>query len=207
MPEYQSFRGVCEKVHPIPTNFSIFRSLFLHLPLSLSLSLSPFSSLCNVLESTTTMSSCFGSRKSKGDDTEALLSSYADDTSMQKTLHQKMHSYQMLRAISKGFMPSTEQLIINLRTLLASDILNPSNPDLSDSGRLLMKHSKQWLTEFIEMLRHKNDADQIQDFVWFLSKSRISLDTEDLAHNASQIKAKADSAAGMVLRSSKRDKC
>lgn len=145
------------------------------------------------------MSSCFGSRKSKGDDTEALLSSYADDTSMQKTLHQKLHSYQMLRAISKGFMPSTEQLIINLRTLLASDILNPNNPDLSDSGRLLMKYSKQWLTEFIEMLRHKNDADQIQDFVWFLSKSRISLDTEDLAHNASQIKAKADSAAGMAL--------
>ena len=93
-------------------------------------------------------------------------------------------------------MPSTEQLIINLRTLLASDVLNPDNPDLSDSGRLVLKYSKQWLTEFIEMLRNKNDKDQIQDFIWFLSKARISLDTEDITRNASKIRAKADATAG-----------
>ena len=144
------------------------------------------------------MSSCFGFRKAKGEDTEALLPQYADDTTLQKTVHQKMHSYQMLRALSKGFMPSTEQLIINLRTLLASDVLNPDNPDLSDSGRLLLKHSKQWLMEFIEMLRHKNDGDQIQDFIWFLSKSRVSLDTNDIVNKASNIKAKADATAGKV---------
>ena len=93
-------------------------------------------------------------------------------------------------------MPSTEQLIINLRTLLASDLLNPENPDLSDSGRLLSKFTKRWLSQLIEVLRHKNDSDQIQDFVWFLSKSRISLDTEDIAKNASDFKAKADATAG-----------
>lgn len=146
------------------------------------------------------MSSCLGWRKAKKeDDTEALLPQYADDTSLQRSLHQKMHSYQMVRALSKGYMPSTEQLIINLRTLLASDFLNPDNPDLSDSGRLLLKHSKQWLTDFIETIRHKNDTDQIQDFIWFLSKSRISLDTEDLAKTASNVKAKADATAGMLL--------
>ena len=105
----------------------------------------------------------------------------------------------MLRALSKGFMPSTEQLIINLRTLLASDVLNPDNPDLSDSGRLLLKYSKQWLTEFIELLRNKNDKDQIQDFIWFLSKARISLDAEDITRNASKIRAKADATAGKFL--------
>jgi hypothetical protein len=93
-------------------------------------------------------------------------------------------------------MPSTEQLIINLRTLLASDILNPENPELSASGRLLVKDTKQWLAQFIEMLRNKNDGDQIQDFMWFLSKSRISLDTTDLVNTASQVKAKADATAG-----------
>ena len=93
-------------------------------------------------------------------------------------------------------MPSTEQLIINLRTLLASDLLNPENPDLSDSGRLLLKFSKRWLAQFIEALRHKNDNDQIQDFIWFLSKSRISLDTEDISKTASNVKAKADANAG-----------
>ena len=150
------------------------------------------------------MSSCFGFRKSKGEDTEALLPQYADDTILQRSMHQKMHTYQMVRALSAGFMPSTEQLIINLRTLLASDVLNPDNPDLSDSGRLLLKFSKRWLSQFIEALRHKNDDDQIQDFVWFLSKSRISLDTEDIARSASNVKAKADATAGT---SSPRSKC
>ena len=142
------------------------------------------------------MSSCFGFRKTKGEDTEALLPQYQDDTSLQRQMHQKMHSYQMLKALSKGFMPSTEQLIINLRTLLAADVLNPDNPDLSDSGRRLVKFSKQWLSEFIELLRNKNDNDQIQDFVWFLTKSRISLDTNDIANTASKVKAKADATAG-----------
>ncbi|MCJ1243615.1 hypothetical protein MMC30_000812 [Trapelia coarctata] len=141
------------------------------------------------------MSSCFGWRKKKGEDTEALLPEYNDDTALQRALHQKMHSYQMVRALSKGYMPSTEQLIINLRTLLASDVLNPDNPDLSDSGRRLIKYSKQWLIQFIELLRNKNDKDQIQDFIWFLSKSRISLDTEDLANTASKVKARADASA------------
>ena len=95
-------------------------------------------------------------------------------------------------------MPSTEQLIVNLRTLLASDVLNPDNPDLSDSGRLLIKFSKQWLAQFIEMIRHKNDNDEIQDFLWYLSKSRVSLDTNHLANTASQVKSKADATAGII---------
>ncbi|MCJ1287995.1 hypothetical protein MMC26_007348 [Xylographa opegraphella] len=142
------------------------------------------------------MSSCFGFRKTmRDDDTEALLPQYDDDTALQRSLHQKMHSYQMLRALSTGFMPSTEQLIINLRTLLASDVLNPDNPELSDSGRRLIKYSKQWLMQFIELTRHKNDQDQIQDFIWFLSHSKISLDTEDIANKASKARAKADASA------------
>ena len=96
-------------------------------------------------------------------------------------------------------MPSTEQLIVNLRTLIASDVLNPDNPDLSNSGRLLLKYSKQWLIDFIETIRHKNDTDQIQDFIWYLSKSRISLDTEDLARSAAKVRAKADASAGKSL--------
>ena len=96
-------------------------------------------------------------------------------------------------------MPSTEQLIVNIRTLIASDVLNPDNPDLSNSGRLLLKYSKQWLIDFIETIRHKNDTDQIQDFIWYLSKSRISLDTEDLARSVANVRAKADASAGKLL--------
>lgn len=144
------------------------------------------------------MSSCLGlfRKTKKGDDTEALLPQYEDDTAMQRSLHQKLHSYQMYRALSKGFMPSTEQVIINLRTLLAADVLNPDNPELSESGRRLIKLLKQWLMQFIELVRHKNDRDQIQDFIWFLSHAKISLDTEDIANTASKVKAKADATAG-----------
>jgi len=142
------------------------------------------------------LSSCFGLRKSKAEDTEPLLPQYANDTVMQRELYQKLHSYQMFRALGKGFMPSNEQTIINLRTLVAADILNPDNSDLSDSGRLLTKYTKQWLKQFIELLQHKNSEDQIQDFIWFLTKSRISVDVDDIANQASKAKGKADTAAG-----------
>ena len=154
------------------------------------------------------MSSCFGLRKkTKTGDTEPLLPQYANDTSLQRELHQKLHSYQMLRAFTKGYMPSTEQAIINLRSLLASDILNPDNPELSDSGRLLVKFTKQWLSQFIEMVRHKNDEDQIQDFVWYLSKARLSVDTGDIANKASNIKSKADTTAGKKEKEVCQDCC
>jgi len=144
------------------------------------------------------MSSCFGSRKSA--DRQPLLPVYQDDTSLQRTAHQKMHTYQMLRALSKGFMPSTEQTIINLRTLLASDVLNPEMTGLSDSGRKLIKYSKQWLKEFIDLLRNKNDKDQIQDFIWFLLHAKMEVDTGDLIQTATNTRTKADASAGKFLR-------
>ncbi|KAF2631554.1 hypothetical protein BU25DRAFT_359938 [Macroventuria anomochaeta] len=140
------------------------------------------------------MSSCLGFRK-RGDDQQPLLPQYRDDTVLQRELHQKLHSYQMIRALGKGFMPSNEQAIINLRTLLAADILNPDNPELSDSGRLLVKFTKQWLHQFIELLQHKNSKDQIQDFLWYLSKARVEVDVADIARSATRSKAKADTFA------------
>ncbi|KAG7121564.1 hypothetical protein HYQ45_014490 [Verticillium longisporum] len=135
-------------------------------------------------------------RKSREDrEREPLLPRYNDDTALQARLHEKLHSYQMLRAMSKGYMPSNEQLITNLRTLLSADILNPETPDLSDSGRALVIHIRLWLKQFIEVLIHKNDHDQIQDFIWYLSKSRLSVDTYDISERASRIKVKADATA------------
>jgi hypothetical protein len=146
------------------------------------------------------MSSCFGSRKKSmsSADREPLLPQYNDDTTLQRRVHQKLHTYQMIRALSKGFMPSTEQVIVNLRTLLASDVLNSETPGLSDSGRLLLKYSKQWLSEFIELLRNKNDGDQIQDFIWFLSHARLSIDANDIVQTASSTRARADASAGKI---------
>lgn len=142
------------------------------------------------------LSSCFGTGRSREDrETEPLLPRYNDDTTLQNRLHEKLHSYQMLRALSKGYMPSNEQLVINLRTLLSADILNPETSGLSDSGRALVLNTRLWLKQFIELLIHKNDKDQIQDFIWYLSKSRVTVDAYDISQRASKAKAKADTAA------------
>lgn len=124
-----------------------------------------------------------------------LLPQYEQDTTLQAELHQKLHSYQMYRAMSKGYMPSTEQVIINLRTFLSSDVLNKDNPDLSNSGRRLIIQTRQWLQQFMDLLQHKNSEDQIQDLIWFLSKSKITVDVDDLTARAQKSKAKADTQA------------
>ncbi|KAI2634749.1 hypothetical protein GGS26DRAFT_523025 [Hypomontagnella submonticulosa] len=142
------------------------------------------------------LSSCFGLRKKSSDpELEPLLPQYEQDTHLQRELYRKLHSYQMLRALTKGYMPSTEQTIVNLRTLLASDILNPENPDLSNSGRRLVRLTKLWLQQFITLLEHKNSKDQLQDLIWFITKSRISVDLDDLTSRAKKTKTRADIAA------------
>lgn len=141
---------------------------------------------------------CFPQIEYENDDADRapLLPQYRDDTVLQRELHQKLHTYQMLRAMSKGFLPSNEQAIVNLRTLLAADILNPEHEQLSDSGRALVHYTKVWLQQFMELLQHKNNHDEIQDFIWYLTKSRVSVDVEDIVNRTSKAKSKAQTAAG-----------
>ncbi|KAG9250716.1 uncharacterized protein F5Z01DRAFT_344049 [Emericellopsis atlantica] len=143
------------------------------------------------------MLSClgFGGGNSRDSEREPLLPRYNDDTALQARLHEKLHTYQMLRAMSKGYMPSNEQTIVHLRTLLSADVLNPDVPDLSDSGRALLRTTKLLLQQLITLLQNKNSEDQIQDFLWCLAKARLNVDTEDLAARASAAKAKGDTAA------------
>lgn len=142
-------------------------------------------------------SSCFGSRRhTRSAEDEPLLPQYDDETSLQRQLHQKLHTYQIFRALSKGFMPSNDQIIVNLRTLLASPFFDPDNSQLSDSGQGLVHYTKQWIKQLIHLLENKNNKDQIQDFLWNLSKARVSIDMEDIAQRAGEAKARADTAAG-----------
>jgi len=141
-------------------------------------------------------SSCFGLRgKRYTSDREPLLPQYEDDTSLQRQLHQKLHTYQMCRALSQGYMPSTEQIVINLRTILAHDALQQEGRELSESGRRLVHYTRQWLQQFMDLILHKNERDQIQDLIWYLSKSRVAIDADHLAQRARQSRARADTAA------------
>ncbi|KAI9159049.1 hypothetical protein HJFPF1_07056 [Paramyrothecium foliicola] len=142
------------------------------------------------------LSWCFGRRSSREErEREPLLPQYHEDTSRQARLHEKLHSYQMLKALRRGYMPSNEQTIILLRTLLAADAFSTDLSELSESGRSLVLDLKLWLKQFIEILQHKNSEDQIQDFLWYLTQARLNVDAADIAARASVSKAKADTAA------------
>ncbi|KAE8353055.1 hypothetical protein BDV28DRAFT_115036 [Aspergillus coremiiformis] len=129
------------------------------------------------------------------EETEPLLPRYEEETSLQRRLHQKLHSFQMLRALSEGYMPSTDQIIINLRTLLASDILNPRTRDVGSVGRQLIRDCRIWIQVFIELLRDKNSDDKLQEFLWHLSRSRASLDRAQVSQYASHVTARQDTKA------------
>lgn len=139
---------------------------------------------------------CFGSRKrSNRPDTEPLLAQYDENTALQRKAHGKLHTYQMLRALSKGYFPSTEQTIVQLRTLLSADILNPTNTQLTADGRKFVRHVRKFITEFIELLQEKNGQDQLQEFLWCAGKARVGLDAQDLVQTATNSKARADARA------------
>lgn len=137
----------------------------------------------------------FGKPASRASEREPLLPRYNDDTTLQTRLHEKLHTYQMLRALGQGYMPSNEQTIVQLRSLLSADVLNPDMPTLSDSGRALVRSTKLWLQQFIAFLQHKNAEDQIQDFVWCLTQARLHVDIGDIERRASKAKVKADAEA------------
>ncbi|KAG6034531.1 hypothetical protein E4U41_006507 [Claviceps citrina] len=141
------------------------------------------------------MLTCFGLCDSDHDDAERqpLLPQYNDATSRQARLHEKLHTYQMLRAMSHGYMPSNRQTIVHLRTLLGAAILNPSEcSDLSNSGRALVRTTRLWLTQFMDLLESKNSNDQIQDFLWYLSQSSFGVDAGTLSNGIAKGKTKAN---------------
>lgn len=129
---------------------------------------------------------------------QPLLPEYNEATDRQTRLHEKLHTYQMLRALSNGYMPSNEQVITHLRTLLSADVLNPRTPGLSPSGRALVRTTRLWLSELIDLLIAKNSNDQIQDFLWYLAKARLEVDSSDLHARAATAKMKADVMAAVA---------
>lgn len=150
------------------------------------------------------MLSCLGFRKSRRkrdpsrsrpDEQEPLLPQYHDDTTLQARAHEKLHTYQMLRALAQGYMPSTDQVIVHLQSLLSAQALNPDTPELSDAGRALLRSLRLWLQQFIDVLQHKNSDDQMQDFIWCLGHARLSVGLEGWGARAALARAEADSQA------------
>lgn len=144
------------------------------------------------------MLSCCKPRKAQSGETEPLLPQHEDETTLQRRLDEKLHTYEMIRALSRGFLPSTDQLVAQLRALLASELLNPNNPSLSLAGHQLARDSRAVIRIFLDLAQEKNGKDQLQEFTWQFSQSKASVDKRDLAARASMAKTRADTAAGRI---------
>ncbi|KAK2750742.1 hypothetical protein FQN57_002815 [Myotisia sp. PD_48] len=141
------------------------------------------------------MLSCCKSRKPSSGETQPLLQHNGVDTERERKILDKLHKYEMFRALSAGYMPSTSQIVSILQNILSSEFLNPSNPTLSRGGKLVARDCRSWMRIFIGLLRDKNGNDQLQEIIYQFSGSQVSVDTSNLASSASISKMHADSAA------------
>lgn len=79
---------------------------------------------------------------------------------------------------------------------MSVDLLNPTNAQLSADGRRLVRHMRRLIEELIEFLRDKNSEDQIQEFLWCVTRAQIRLDVGDMMQRAERAKAGADVGVG-----------
>jgi len=109
------------------------------------------------------------------------------ETQLQIRVYEKLHTYLLLRALSKGYLPSTTQSCAHLRSVLYTDVLNPSNTQLTPAGRKLVRDMRRWITILTSVLEKKNGEDQLQDFLWFTKRARMGFDGGELVEAASNI--------------------
>ncbi|EEQ83388.1 uncharacterized protein BDCG_00193 [Blastomyces dermatitidis ER-3] len=143
-------------------------------------------------------SSCCKSRKATSGETQPLLPQnhdYDEDTALQRQLHEKLRTYQMLKAVRSGYMPSTAQVVSHLHVLLVSSLLNPEPLAIGNTSRGLIKDVKLCISLLINLLQEKNGDDQLQNAIWQLSKSTVEVDTASLASRGAVAKAQANTTA------------
>jgi len=137
-------------------------------------------------------SSCFGG--TRPEDREPLLPQHRNHiapdviTGHQKNLDKKLHTYLLVRALARGYLPSNEQAIILLRKLLASDLLAPENQDLTYDGRKFVALNRRLVKQLIDLLNAKNSGDELQNFLWTINKARLHVDFQGLGNAVTDVK-------------------
>lgn len=137
-------------------------------------------------------------------ESDPLLPRYEDQGErppLGQRLQPKLRTYEALRALSQGYMPSNDQIIFNLRRLLALDLLNVRHPDIGTAGRQIIRDLRRCIKVLIDFLHEKNADDRLQEFLWRLARSRAAVDTERVSWRASNARARADTGAGILKHS------
>lgn len=141
---------------------------------------------------TAMFSSVFG--RTRPEDREPLLPQHQNHiapdvvTRHQKSLDKKLHTYLLIRALARGYLPSNEQAIILLRKLLASDLLAPENQNLTYDGRKFVALNRRLVKQLIELLQAKNSGDEFQNFLWAMRKARVDVDLQGLGVAVTDVK-------------------
>ena len=141
--------------------------------------------------------SFFCGRRGNDAEREPLLPRHNHDTALQTGLDKKFQTYRILKALSRGYLPSNEQIIAHLRR--KADALDAVPRDVSGAGRALTRDAREFLEDLITLLRNKNGEDKIQDFVWYISQARLDVDTEDIRERIRGARPRADVAAGKTF--------
>ncbi|KAF3124878.1 hypothetical protein TWF569_001167 [Orbilia oligospora] len=127
-------------------------------------------------------------------DREPLLPQHRDHiapdvvTGHQRSLDKKLHTYLLLRALARGYLPSTEQSIVLLRKLLASDLLAPDNQNLTYDGRKFITLNRRLVKQLIELIQAKNSGDEVQNFLWAVRNAKLHVDLQGVAEAATDFK-------------------
>ena len=53
--------------------------------------------------------------------------------------------------------------------------------------------------QFMDLVQHKNEGDRLQDLIWYLKRSKVEVDADDIGRRVAMTKVKKDTAAGMSL--------
>ncbi|KAL1889235.1 hypothetical protein Cpir12675_005863 [Ceratocystis pirilliformis] len=114
---------------------------------------------------------------------------------VRETNDQKLHTYNIYRALKQGRMPSTEQILVYLKDIQTSEALGDEE-GLSQDGRVLLRLFRRLIAESSELLRSKNGQDQLQDFIWHSRQADMS-GGKRAAASVAGLKNKADAQAAV----------
>lgn len=96
------------------------------------------------------------------------------EVSKRQEIRTKLRTYEIILALSNGYLPTTKQFTGCLRWLLRSGILEPRNRRLSVRGRNAIRDLRAWIEAIAEEAECKNGNDEIQQFIW--ESSQVDID-------------------------------
>jgi hypothetical protein len=99
------------------------------------------------------------------------------EVSKRREIRAKLCTYEIIVALSNGYLPTTKQFTGYLNWLLQSGILEPRNRRLSVRGRNAIRDLRAWIEAVAEEAEFKNGFDEIQQFIWELSQADIEVGT------------------------------